>query len=191
MDEAIAMRHRIPLRNTEWQWAPRASRAALPEVAKENTYAIPRSLAVTEARGDATSNAVRDLTPMALEIVPTHDQAEAMYRWFETLTKLETGGDLKGAALPEGVLKTLRGVPRACDAIQKELEKHERAYFNRHGDRGGWSQLKMISDWTFFLHIWQLLDQKAAKPPEVIRALSALAPGRPLPTLTEIRALQA
>jgi hypothetical protein len=189
MNEARAMRHRIPLRDAEWRWVPSASRAALLEVARQNNYEIPRSLAVAEATGHVTTKAVHDLTPLALEIVPTHDQAEAMYRWFETLTKLETGGELKGPELPEPVLKTLRGVPWAYDAIQKELEKQERAYLDRHGDRGGWTQLKMIIDWTFFGHMWQLLDKERPTPDEVAKILSALVSGRPLSTLSEIRAL--
>jgi hypothetical protein len=189
MNEARAMRHRVPFRKTEWQWVPGASRAALPEVAKKNAYEIPKSLTVGEAKGEVPSTAVRDLTALAVEIVPTHDQAEAMYGWFETLTKLESSGELERATLPEGVLKTLRGVPWAHQAIQRELKEHEGAYFDRHGDHGGWTQLKMIIEWTFFLHMWQLLEQKAAEPREVVRALSALEPARTLSTLTEIRAL--
>jgi hypothetical protein len=189
MDEAKAMRHRVPLRNKEWGWVPRASRAALPEVAKQNGYDIPKSLFVNEARGEVPSTAIRDLTLLALEIVPIHDQAEAMYRWFGTLTQLEAEDNLKRAALPERVQKTLRGVPWAHKAIQKELEEHEGAYFDRHGDHGGWTQLKMIIEWTFFLHMWQVLEQEAASPRDVVRALSALAPARTLSTLSEIRAL--
>jgi len=189
MDEATAMRHRVPLRKAEWQWVPGASRATLPEVAKKNAYEIPKSLTVRAAEGEVPSAAVRDLTALALEIVPPHDQAEAMYGWFETLTKLESSGELKRAKLPEGVLKTLRGVPWALQAIQKELQEHEGAYFDRYGDHGGWTQLKMIIEWTFFLHMWQLLEQKAAKPREVVRALSVLEPARQLSTLPEIRAL--
>ena len=191
MNEATALRHRIPLRDKEWGWVPRASRAALPEVAKQNAFHIPKSLVDNEAKDDAPSTAIRDLTALALEIVPTHGQAEAMYGWFETLANLESGGKLERAQLPEGILKTLRGVPWAHRAIQKELSEQERAYFDRYGDHGGWAQLRMIIDWTFFLHMWQLLDQKAAVPREVVRALSALAPGRSLLTLSEIRATQA
>jgi hypothetical protein len=190
MEEARAMGHRIPLRKTEWEWVPRASRAALPEVAKQNSYEVPKSLIAIKAKGEMPPTAMRDLTPLALEIVPTHDQAQAMYQWFETLTKLETAGHLRRASLPERVVKTLRGVPWAYKAIQKELGKEEGAYFNRHGDHGGWTQLKMIIDWTFFVHMWQLLEQEAAAPRDVVRALLALAPGRSLSTLSEIRAPQ-
>jgi hypothetical protein len=48
----------------------------------------------------------------------------------------------------------------------------------------------MIIDWTFFVHMWQLLEQEAAAPRDVVRALLALAPGRSLSTLSEIRTPQ-
>jgi hypothetical protein len=192
MNEATVLRHRIPLRDNEWGWVPSASRAALPEVAKQCGYDIPKSLVLKEAKGgEVPSTAIRDLTSLALEIVPTHAQAEAMYLWFVTLVHLEAEGSLKRAALPERVQQTLRGVPWAYKAIQKELEETEGAYVDRHGDRGGWTQLKMIIEWTFFLHMWQLLGEKEAKPHDVVRAISGLAPGRSLLTLDEIRATQA
>jgi hypothetical protein len=188
MDEATAMRHRIPLREPEWDWVPHATRVALPEVAKQNAYQIPRSIATIDAQPEVRTAAIRDLVPLAREIVPRHGQAEAMYRWFETLTRLEAGGLLERVALADGVQKTLRAMPWAHKGMQKELQEHEGPYFDRHGDHGGWTQLKMIIDWTLFLRMWQLLDQKAADQREVVRALAAIGPDRSLRTLSEIRA---
>jgi hypothetical protein len=188
MDEATAMRHRIALREPDWDWVPHATRVALPEVAKQNAYQIPRSIAVIHAEVEVRAAAIQKLVPLAREIVPRHDQAEAMYRWFETLTRLETGGLLERVALANGIQKTLRAMPWAHKGMQKELEEHEGPYFDRHGDHGGWPQLKMIIDWTLFLRMWQLLDQEAANQREVVRALAAIAPDRSLRTLSEIRA---
>ena len=189
MDEAKAIRHRIPLRKQEWDWVPHATRVALPEVAKRNAYQTPKSIATIDAQVDVSAAAIHDLVPLAREIVPTHDQAEAMYRWFETLTKLEAAGLLERVALADAVQKTLRAMPWAHKGMQKELQDHEGPYFDRHGDRGGWSQLKMIIDWTLFIRTWQLLDQNLADQREVVRALAVIAPDRSLLTLIEIRAL--
>jgi hypothetical protein len=158
-------------------------------VAKRNAFEIPISLAAIEVTSEVPAATIRDLAALATELVPTHDQAEASYRWLETLTRLEAGGKLKHAALPEGVQKTLRGVPWAYKAIGKELQEHDATYFNSRGDHGGWTQLKMIIDWTFFLHTWQLLDQKATRSEVVVRAVSVLDPGDSLLTLSEIQAL--
>ena len=191
MSEAGALRHRIPVRAKEWEWVPDAIRAALPEVARRNGYDILKSIVTVEASGDVRAAAIRDLTPLAREIVPTHDQAVAFYRWFETLTEIQAAGDLgvDQVSLPEGVRKTLRSMPFALRNLHTEVEQLEKSYVARHGDRGGWTALSMIIDWTFFLHIWQLLDQKGAHPSEVVGVLAALRPDLPLLTLTEIRAL--
>ena len=107
MDEAIALRDRIPLRKSEWEWVPRAARVALPEVAQRNGYEIPKSIPTVEM----CAAAIRDLTPLARDIVPTHDQALAFYGWFETLTELETSGRLARAALADNIRKTLHLIP--------------------------------------------------------------------------------
>src|SRR5438876_12426573 len=100
------MRHRIQHRETECDSVPQATRVALPEVAKQNAYQIPRSIVTIDAQVEVRAAAIRDLVPLAREIVPTHDQAEAMYRWFETLTELATGGLLTGVAVADGGHKT-------------------------------------------------------------------------------------
>jgi hypothetical protein len=63
---------------------------ALPEVAQRIGYEIPKSIPTIEATVEMSAAASRDLTPLARDIVPTHDQALAFYGWFETLTELET-----------------------------------------------------------------------------------------------------
>jgi hypothetical protein len=191
MDEALALRHRIPLRKSEWGWVPRAARVALPEVARRNGYEIPKSIPTVDATVEMCAAAIRDLTSLAREIVPTHDQSLAFYGWFETLTELETRGRLVRAALADDIRKTLRLIPWSLHLLQNEFQKQKKPYANRYGDDGGWSQLQMIIEWTFFLHMWQLLGESAAEPVEVVRALTALAPTHPLLTLADIQALAA
>jgi hypothetical protein len=191
MHESAQLRHRIPVRAKEWEWVPNATRLALPELARRYGDAIPKSIVTTEATVDVRAAAIRDLTPLARQIVPTHDQAVAFYRWFETITEIQAGGDLglDHVAVHEGVRKTLRSMPFALQKLQTEVEQHAKPYFVNHGDRGGWTQLSMIIDWTFFIHIWQLLDQQGAHADEIVRALTALRPDLPLLSMTDIGAL--
>jgi hypothetical protein len=191
MDEAAGLRRRLPLGATEWEWVPNATRVAIPEVAGRNGYTIPKSIVSVEATVEMRAAAIRDLTPLAREIVPTHDQAVAFYRWFETVTKLQAGGDmyLDRVALPKAVRKTLRSMPFAFQTLHTEVERQEEPYFTRHGDRGGWTELSVIIDWTFFIHVSQLLEQNGAQASEVVRALTVTQPGPALLTLADIRSL--
>ncbi len=193
MEEAAALRRRIPLRAKEWEWVPMAARTALPELARRGPYDIPKSIVTVEATVEARAVAIRDLTPLAREIVPTHNQAVAFYRWFEALLELQAQGDLglDRVALPEAVRKSLRAMPFALRNLQTEVELHQEPYVGLHGDRGGWTQLSMIIDWTFFLHVWQQLDQLGTQSSEVVKALAVLVPDPPLLTLAEIQALAA
>jgi hypothetical protein len=186
MEEAKTLRHRIPLRDGEWDSIPRAARVALPSLSTQASVDVPRSIPVVQAATDAREAAIRGLTPLAREIVPLHEQAVAMYAWFDTLYELETKHHLQQAALLEEVIKTLRAVPWAHGKVQEEVKAHADAYLKARRDPGGWTQLGIIIDWTFFLHHWQMLHEQRADEREVVRAVQAFAPGRPVLTLSQI-----
>jgi len=187
MEEARALRHRIPLRDAEWASIPNAARVALPILSTQASVDVPRSIPVVQAPADVRDAAIRALTRLAREILPLHDQAVAMYAWFDTLYELETERRLQQAALRDEVIKTLRAMPWAHGKVQEEVKGHADTYLQSRGDPGGWTQLGMIIDWTFFLHHWQLLHKYQADELEVVRAVRTLAPGRLLLTLSQIR----
>ena len=113
-----------------------------------------------------------------------------MYQWFLTLTDLEIAGTLESAALKQGVKRTLRRTPRGCRTLRAELSLHQGAYVDRYGDHGAWPQLGTIIDWAYFHHMWrELIDKEEGDQAAVAQAVQALAPGRSLLTLNEIRAM--
>src|SRR5713226_2512230 len=103
-----------------------------------------------------------------------------MYAWFDTLYDLETEHRLQQAALLDEVIKTLRAMPWAHGKVQEEVKARADAYLHSRGDPGGWTQLGMIIDWTFFLHHWQMLHKQRANEREVVQAVQTLAPGHPV-----------
>jgi hypothetical protein len=190
MDEARSLRHMIPLRDTEWDWVPEAARVALPALTAQASFDRPRSIPVVSAAADVSDAATRNLSVLAVEIVPIHDQTVAMYAWFAELTELETERLLEKVALPDEVTKTLRAIPWAHEKVWDEVKVQADAYIQQHQDRGGWTQLSAIIDWTFFLGNWKLLQERQAEPAKVVTAISQLVPDRPpLLTLSQIRAI--
>jgi hypothetical protein len=190
MDEARTLRHRIPLRDAEWDWVPDAARVALPALTAQTSFDRPPSIPVVSAAADVSDAAIRNLTVVAREIVPLHDQTVAMYAWFAALTELETERLLQKVALPDEVTKTLRAIPWAHGKVSDEVKAQADAYVEHHQDRGGWTQLSAIMDWSFFLGNWQLLQKRQADGARVVSAISELVPDRPLLlTLSQIRAI--
>src|SRR5437773_6269414 len=124
MYEAGALRHRIPLKDTEWEWVPKATRLALPALAKEARYEIPKSLALLEADGEGRAAAIRELMPLAREIVPLHRQSVAVLEWLRALTRLEARGVLEQAALAEKIRKGLRGTPYVYRSVDADIAEH-------------------------------------------------------------------
>jgi len=114
-----------------------------------------------------------------------------MYGWYNTLTELETDSRLQGLHLSDEITKTLRAVPWAYGQVLDEVKAESDAYLRVRGDGGGWAQLGVIIDWTFFLSNWRLLMQRGAREREVVDAIRAIAPGRTLLPLSRIRAMPA
>lgn len=190
MDEARTLRHRLPIRDAEWAWLRDAARVALPALTAQTSFDRPPSIPVVSAAADVSDSAIRNLTVVAREIVPLHDQMVAMYAWFAALTELETERLLQKVALPDEVTKTLRAIPWAYGKVCDEVKAQADAYAERHQDRGGWTQLSAIIDWSFFLGNWQLLQKRQAEGAHVVSAIAQLVPDRPqLLTLSQIRAI--
>src|SRR5260370_22034521 len=88
MDEAIALRRRISLRQSEWEWVPRAARVALPEVAQRNGYEIPKSILLKQSSKCALRPFVTSRLWPGILFLRTTRPSPSM-GWFETLTELE------------------------------------------------------------------------------------------------------
>ena len=188
MDEAASIRHRLPIRSSEWTWLPNEACVALGPLADQATFVLPTSLKLRRRVGKSRDATLR-LTPLAVEIVPIHEQAEAMYAWLGALVELESEGLLEEVDLPPEAANMLRAIPFGYRELLDDVAAQRVAYQARHGDLGGWTQLAMIIDWIFFIHTWRLLEQRHQNPYDFTTSVQNLGTSARLLTLGEVRAM--